>query len=259
MRENTGEYSNLVLRAAWRVENAHAFDRYAVQRADIAGYAERVTGSGGALPRVAVRPALAEATRGLEDPRLLSAINEVYLLHGTRPESILPIARGGLNERFSGGHFGDGSYLAEVADKINQYVIKESKAAQPAVDELHRRLYADGGTTAANSGAGGGAAGGGEESVYYGFVCRAVLGHFVRTRDGQKALDGGEDGRGGFPIFARGAGRRELAPIPGTHGGGELFHSLLVEVGGKVKRHREFVFFHSDRVYVEYLLAFTRT
>jgi len=245
-----GDYSRLELQAAWRVENANGFDRYAVQRAAIAAYAQRVTAGGGALPRVAVRPALAEATSRLEESQLLAGINETFLMHGTRPETVLPIARGGLNERFSCGHFGSGSYLAEVSDKINQYVVKESKAPQGAVEELHGRLYADGAERA----------GGAEASVYYGFVCRAVLGHFVRTRDGHKALDGGEDGKGGFPIFARGAARRELAAIPAENGGGggELFHSLLVEVGGKVKRHREFVFFHSDRVYPEYLLAFTR-
>ena len=39
---------------------------------------------------------------------------------------------------------------------------------------------------------------------------------------------------------------------------GTMYHSMLVEIGGKVKRHREFVVFHSDRIYPEYLLAFNR-
>lgn len=36
-----------------------------------------------------------------------------YLTHGTSPESLLSILQGGLNERFSGGLFGQGTYLAE--------------------------------------------------------------------------------------------------------------------------------------------------
>jgi len=255
-----GSYSRLSLIAAWRVENAHLFDRYAVERAAIAGYASRVSRSGGVLPRVAPRPELLAATGRLEEKRLTSAVNEAYLLHGTRAETVLPIVRGGLNERFCGGHFGDGCYLAEVADKINQYVVKESRSDPSAVALLHRQLYPGGAPpkTTPPGQAGGGQAGGGTDSnVYYGFVCRAVLGHFVRTRDGQTSLDCSEGGKP-LPLFSRGARARELAPIPDGLGGGELFHSMLVEIGGKLKRHREFVLFHSERIYPEYLMAFTR-
>ena len=44
----------------------------------------------------------------------------------------------------------------------------------------------------------------------------------------------------------------------GRDAAGTMYHSMLVEIGGKVKRHREFVVFHSDRIYPEYLLAFNR-
>jgi hypothetical protein len=220
-----------------------------------------------------VRPQLAAATSRLEGAssrlvagRLVEGVNETYLMHGTRPETVLAgaaarsalargapcraharaaaaVVRSGLNERFSGGHFGAGSYLAEVADKINQYVVKESKCNAAAVAELHGRLYADGGARPAGN-------------VYYGFVVRATLGHFVRTKDGATSLDGA-GGRQGHPIFAKGTSRRELAPIPDSPPG-TMYHSMLVEIGGKVKRHREFVVFHSDRIYPEYLLAFNR-
>ena len=156
-----------------------------------------------------VRPQLSAATSRLEGAssrlvagRLVDAVNETYLMHGTRPETVLAVLRSGLNERFSGGHFGAGSYLAEVSDKINQYVVKESKCNPGAVAELHERLYADGGARPAGN-------------VYYGFVCRATLGHFVRTKDGATSLDGA-GGRKGHPIFAKGTSRRELAPIPDT-------------------------------------------
>jgi len=51
--------------------------------------------------------------------------------------------------------------------------------------------------------------------------------------------------------------RRRDAVLP-VGAAGTMYHSMLVEIGGKVKRHREFVVFHSDRIYPEYLLAFNR-
>ena len=78
----------------------------------------------------------------------------------------------------------------------------------------------------------------------------------VRTKDGAHDLDA----EGKAPIFAPGSGRRELAAIPAEAGlpAGTRYHSILVETGGKVKRHREFVVFHSERIYPEYLVAFHR-
>jgi len=48
-------------------------------------------------------------------------VNEKILLHGTRPETLLTLLQNGLSERFSGGLFGNGSYLAEDPSKIDQY------------------------------------------------------------------------------------------------------------------------------------------
>ena len=62
------------------------------------------------------------------------------------------------------------------------------------------------------------------------------------------------------PIFAN-KSKRELAPIPQPAdelGPPTPYHSVVVEVGGKVKRHREFVCMHSDRTYPEYLLCYRR-
>ena len=172
-----------------------------------------------------------------------AAVNEVWLLHGTRPDTCAAIMSGGMNERFSGGHFGSGTYLAEVSDKINQYVVCENSCRTGGpLDELHGVLYDEGCPRPAN--------------VFYAFVCRALLGHVVRTKDGANDLDA--DGKA--PIFAPGSGRRELAAIPAEAGlpAGTRYHSILVETGGKVKRHREFVVFHSERIYPEYLVAFHR-
>ena len=92
-----------------------------------------------AMPRVTVRPALVQCTDGLPNP-VCKDLNEAFLLHGTKPESagapsgsccqgsvpspfvptqaqphakVKLILSSGLNERFSGGLFGHGSYLAE--------------------------------------------------------------------------------------------------------------------------------------------------
>jgi hypothetical protein len=36
------------------------------------------------------------------------------------------------------------------------------------------------------------------------------------------------------------------------------YHSLLAELGGSIHRYREFVVFHGDHVYPEYVVAYRR-
>ena len=93
-------------------------------------------------------------------------------------------------------------------------------------------------------------------NVFYAIICRAALGHFVATSDGETSLPS-RPGEKPHPIFAKGTSKRELAPIPESPRG-TLYHSMCVQIGGKVKRHREFVVFHSDRIYPEYVVAFNR-
>lgn len=40
--------------------------------------------------------------------RLDASINETFLLHGTKPESLLTVLSNGLSEKFSDGLFGEG-------------------------------------------------------------------------------------------------------------------------------------------------------
>ena len=54
-------------------------------------------------------------------PALDPHCNEVWLLHGTKPENAVTLIQTGLNERFSNGLFGSGSYLGEQIDKVDQY------------------------------------------------------------------------------------------------------------------------------------------
>lgn len=81
--------------------------------------------------------------------------------------------------------------------------------------------------------------------VFYAFLCRVCLGHYVRTLDGSRNLDDTRQ-----PVFANST-KRELSAIPGADPPGTPYHSILVEKGGKVKRHREFICMHSDQTYPE--------
>merc|ERR1711998_691074 len=115
----------------------------------------------------------------------------------------------------------------------------------PGIDEtsnlkdLHERLYRKG-----NSHPG---------LVYYLIVCRMIMGHAVRTQSGsESALDLEHE----QPVYAT-AQKRELAAIPGSRPQVH-YHSLVAELGGDVKRFREFVQFRDGRIYPEYILAYSR-
>ena len=53
------------------------------------------------------------------------AVNEAFLLHGLRTDVVAEVCSSGLNERLSGANagslFGEGTYLAEDIEKIDQY------------------------------------------------------------------------------------------------------------------------------------------
>eukprot|EP00931_Biecheleriopsis_adriatica_P115204 TRINITY_DN91026_c0_g1_i1.p1 TRINITY_DN91026_c0_g1~~TRINITY_DN91026_c0_g1_i1.p1 ORF type:complete len:898 (-),score=120.32 TRINITY_DN91026_c0_g1_i1:30-2375(-) len=224
-----GKYRRLVLARAWRIENPRLWRRYATERQSIQ---EEINTRSIRLPKAKVRTELSEALKQLPE-KLLSEVNEVRLLHGTAPETVLTLLSNGPNERFSGGLFGSGTYLAEDAGKNDQYV--KCDCHQGQVRDLHRRLYSDG-SNGAHPG-----------SVYYLLLCRTILGRFVRTQSGRpsaKAM-GTED----ECVFAT-SERRELAYIPGlsppVH-----YHALVAEVGGDIHRFREFVQFRDARIYPE--------
>lgn len=124
---------------------------------------------------------------------------------------------------------------AEDAGKCDQYVTPDTKYT--AGSPLHDTLYGAAGFPCTGP-------------LHYVFVARACLGHCVRTKDGRKSLTGDD-------LFAQGAGRKELAYVPGSN---QHYHSLLAELGTSIVRYREFVTFHSDSyTKPEYLIAYTRT
>ena len=132
-----------------------------------------------------------------------------------------------------------GNYLAENPCKNDQYVcVDEELADHGDLKILHDMLYRGG---VRHTG-----------DVYYLLLCRAVMGHYVKTDDAETIFDaGGEDT--GDPLWAH--EDRVLAQIPNSpfH-----YHSLVAETGNAIKRHREFIVFKGARVYPEYILAYQR-
>ena len=96
----TNHYSRLKVVNAWQIE---APDRAAVYTAK----KNQVDREMNSVDSVVTIPVV--ATR-LKDPsayfKVDSGVNELILLHGTKPEHVLTILQNGLNERFSHGQFG---------------------------------------------------------------------------------------------------------------------------------------------------------
>ena len=159
---------------------------------------------------------------------------QVFLAHGTKPATLPTILANGLSEKFSGGLFGEGVYLAENPSKNDQYCGCDQGLSDSSLAELHAALY----SKVAHPG-----------KVYYVILCRVVMGQYLKTKDGESNLVTGDT------VWA--VKKKELAAIRGTQPP-ILYHSLLAEIGGKIKRHREFLQYHKVRVYPAYVLAYTR-
>ncbi|CAE8650392.1 unnamed protein product, partial [Polarella glacialis] len=265
-------YSQLILQRAWRLEHRGLWRKFAAERSSLKELqATRLS----KMPRVKVRQNLVQATQDLP-LSVLKEVNEVHLLHGTKPETVLNILNDGLNERYSGGIFGSGSYLAEamaghdiislrlagfsilvvwsmspirqIGPKGHDHPVNQAKSDQyttvdrtSSVDstfqDLQKCLY---GRDASRP-----------NEVFYIVVCRALLGWFVRTSDGTTSLD-----HNGLGIWAT-RDKRELSSVPKLKPP-VTFHSLQAETGGIVARHREYILTHSERIYPEYLIAYSR-
>ena len=131
--------------------------------------------------------------------------------------------------RLSGG----GLYFADDAGKIDQYVVEDQR--YDAANALHQQLY-----SGSRSHPG---------SVFYAFVFRVTLGHSVKYA---KFMPGGQE-----PCFNPNSRRRELKNIPNTETP-TPYHSLVAGGAGAHLRYNEYVVFHADQTYPEYLLAFQR-
>jgi hypothetical protein len=225
-QQQPGAYSRLELAAAWRVENHDIYCAYKVAQRKVLSFAAKVPVRGDT--KVRIRKELYGSASKLPGD-LETGCNEVRLLHGTKPDLVWRIVQQGLNERFAGAsagtRFGDGSYFSDDAGKIDQYAVKDEQydAALP----LHQRLYSD--SSSRHPG-----------SVFYAFVFRVTLGHSVQF---DKRMD---------KCFNANSKRRELENIPNTE---TPYHSL---VAAGIYRYNEYVIFHSDQTYPEYVLAYQR-
>jgi len=228
-------YSTLDLAHAWRIQHNGLWGKYAMERENIRTLEiPSLVASGISMPHVDLRECFQKMMKALP-AELDSTINEVFLSHGSKPESVLPILSGGLNERFSGGLFGNGTYLAEDIAKNDQYCTYDTHyGAHP---DLHRILFDETGEKH-------------KGNILFVFLCRVVLGCIIRTQDGATNMD-----EPSSSIWS--SKERELAMIAGSDPP-SIHHSLLAETGKRIARFREFVLFHGDRIYPEYLVAYTR-
>ena len=230
-------YGHLHLAYAWGINNPVLQDRYDRARESVHRQMIEAERQVGRCERL--ETSLSGVTRRILG-QSAADVNEVALLHGTSPSSVLNIANAGLNERLCRGAFGDGVYFAEDVGKADQYVTSDKAGSQTA--DLHKALYSA--IPAVSQHRNG--------DVFYVFVCRVIMGNYLTTQDGTSCQE--EPARS---IFANGS-RRELSLVRGVvpphH-----HHGLVVEPGRKIQRYREFITFHAEtNVLPLYLLAYER-
>ena len=212
-------------------------------------------------------------------------VNEAFLLHGADKRTVADILFGdsGLDPIFSVGKmvrggkvvasrglFGEGTYFAEDIEKADQYAGAEPdmQFQEPGLEALHKELYPSAADHPAASGGGAGAAS--DAGVCYVLVCRVIRGYAIRTNgtaqgnaDQCHAMDGYEASDTGH-VFHNESGK-ELTHMPKrTHDAdGSMatkirYHSLVAELGSRIVRFREFVIFHREYIYPEYVVAYRR-
>ena len=254
-------YKGLKLLAAWRNENIPEWEKYIAQKKRIEREMARLQQ---AKVRASVDTRLKQVPGGVGDlPGALNPlINETYLLHGTKSETVFDILSSGTNKNFSGGLFGEGTYFAEDAGKNNQYVFDESgqndnkyygNDKSSPLNPLHVRLF--GKKVPHPKGSDDCFAddsfGPQFDNVYYLVLCRVILGMPVFTKDGSISTEDGAS------VWAK--PKKQPAKIPGVQAPAIFYHSLIAEKGVVVQRHREFILFHDEPVYPEYVLCYRRT
>ena len=237
----------LELATAWRIEHDMLWDKYNSAKRqvkadmDILAEPQNINGFQHKRVRGLTDEELktASAAGGLPGP-LDDEVNERILLHGTRPETLLKVLSQGLNERFcsTGGLFGAGTYLAEDAGKNDQYTkVDLQHDSSGSLKDLHSRLYSQVDHP---------------QEVYYIFVCRAAMGYPIRTKDGTSCMDDPQIRN----VFGT-RDKRELVDVPDVSPPVK-YHSLICELGGQLQRYREFMIYHSEYIYPEYLMAYWR-
>lgn len=242
VRHYTGPYDRLRLACAWRLQHKGLWAKYAGGQQQVAADMRQLRKQRGGqdmapgLPAATNRHAAALLHAEGKGMQLKPEVNETWLMHATHAGVLLDIISKGMNERFSGSNagtaFGDGIYLAEDAGKNDQYGAPDAQYNRGS--ELHRRLYA----RTRHPG-----------HVFYLIVARTSLGYCARTMSVKDRAVDVDTKEGLFPISYR-----ELAKVPWASPAVN-YHSLL---GLAYPRFREFITFHGEYTYPDYVLAYQR-
>lgn len=243
----------LQLACGWRIENPSLLTAYNTERDHLQDEIKRVQAHNTTAYRdLQLDGGYTQALRDwfavnkAEGKEHMRGVNEVFLLHGTKPETLLQIIANGPNEKFSGGLFGEGTYFAENPAKNDQYTAADP-AINPQLQELHDILYRNKRDSPAW---GKGKTGDHPGQVYYIILCRVAMGVFVPTMNGATSTSGDS-------LWAR--EKKVLAQIPGLPQSMPChYHSMVAEKGASLLRFREFMQFQQTRIYPAYLLAYWR-
>lgn len=234
----SGQYRNLALKRAWRIENHTFWQRYAenlfqwrkgrleAEKASLEAvslYQPRLR-----MPALSLREELEQAFAALPEGTAKAA-NEVRLLLGTRPEEVAAFAN---EELFPcSGKFGKGILLAEDAGRADRDASPDLVRSSKELKDMHTKLYGKGYKST--------------QQLQYIFVCRTALGHFARINHSKFPCDELTTQQQVY----HSADRRSLcAP----------FESVVVEVGNEIRTYREFLQCNVGLIYPEYLVAYAR-
>eukprot|EP00438_Fugacium_kawagutii_P013058 Skav235125 [mRNA] locus=scaffold3581:270027:271559:- [translate_table: standard] len=172
---------------------------------------------------------------GQLDPQheLDDAVNEKFLLHGTSLEMLPLILRNGLSEKFSNGLLGKAVYLADRAEKMDQYPRAQKRTEAEFLQYLTGPLYQREKTHIDHV-----------DGLFYCLVVRATLGYYLSKKKFPPDLWATQD-------------KSELRAIP--HSLPAIpHHSLVAETGGALERFKEFAIYNRDQTCPEFVLAYRR-
>ena len=234
---------SLRLAAAWRIEHPWLWYAYDAAREEVKHQVTKLKAQGGAMQplETLLDPKLRDFLQESGE-QLASDINEKFLLHGTKPETLYTILGNGLDEKWSGGLFGEGTYFADTPSKNDQYTSKDEEKQGPnsVLHNLHDQLY-NGPLEQEHPG-----------DVQYILLCRVAMGCYVSTKPGYSKPYHSEQTQ--ESVWAR--ENKILATIPGTDPK-ITYHSLVARHGKGlcIQRHDEYMQYVRNRVYPAYLLA----
>jgi len=130
VRERT-KYKTLKPMRAWRINDDEEMIVFEAKKRTVQRQLRELQDEGLSISKVATKlDAVSRMCEVSED------VNEKVLLHGTKPGHVFKIVNSGLNERFSGGLFGHGVYLAEDPSKIDQYCTSGTAEERAQLERL---------------------------------------------------------------------------------------------------------------------------